>query len=172
MPVSEISASDVGLLVLRVAVGGVMMAHGAQKLFGWFGGGGIEGTAQGMEAMGFRPGRSHAIAAGVNETASGALLLAGLATAPAGAVAAGTMGVAATVQLPSGFFAQQDGYEYPAGLALAAAALALTGPGRVSLDAVSGGQLGNTKLSLLAAVATAAGAAITLVRRRKHVAAG
>lgn len=149
-----------------------MIAHGAQKLFGWFGGGGLEGTAQGMEAMGFQPGKPHAIAAGLNETTSGALLLAGFATPPAGAVAAGTMGVAAAVHLPSGFFAQQGGYEYPAGLALAAAALALTGPGRISLDAVTGDRLGDINLSLLAAVATAAGAAITLVRRRKHVAAG
>ena len=148
-----------------------MMAHGAQKLFGWFGGGGIEGTAEGMESMGFRPGRSHAIAAGVNETASGALLLAGLATAPAGAVAAGTMGVAATVLAPSGFFAQQGGYEYPAGLALAAGALTLTGPGQISLDAVTGNRFGNTKVAILTAVATAAGSAITLVRRRKDVAA-
>jgi putative oxidoreductase len=148
-----------------------MMAHGAQKLFGWFGGGGIEGTAQGMESMGFRPGESHAIAAGVNETASGALLLAGLATGPAGAVAAGTMGVAATVLAPAGFFAQQGGFEYPAGLAVASAALTLTGAGRISLDAVTGNRLSDPKVSLLAAGATAAGSAITLVRRRKHVAA-
>ncbi|WP_037792560.1 DoxX family membrane protein, partial [Streptomyces sp. Mg1] len=71
---------DLGLLALRLGAGGVLVAHGAQKLFGWFGGGGIEGTAKMMEHMGFTPPRESAIAAGLGEAGGGALLILGLAT--------------------------------------------------------------------------------------------
>ncbi|MET9478522.1 DoxX family protein, partial [Streptomyces sp. NPDC002922] len=79
---------DLGLLVLRVGTGAVLAAHGSQKLFGWFGGGGIEATTAGMEAMGFHPPRHSAVAAGLGEVGSGVLLALGLATPAAGAAAA------------------------------------------------------------------------------------
>src|SRR5690606_5276883 len=90
-----VRAGGVAVLAVRVGVGATSFAHGAQKLFGWFGGGGLEGTAKGFEGMGYRPGESTALAAGLSEAAGGASLALGLAT-PAGAAAvAGAMGVAA-----------------------------------------------------------------------------
>ncbi|NEB82547.1 DoxX family membrane protein, partial [Streptomyces sp. SID14478] len=74
------SRRDLGLLVLRGGTGGVLAAHGAQKLLGWFGGGGVSGTAAGMEAMGFTPPKASALAAGLGEAGGGALLALGLAT--------------------------------------------------------------------------------------------
>lgn len=82
---------DAGLLVLRAGVGGVLIAHGCQKLFGWFGGGGLNSTAGAFESMGFTPGRPSALAAGLGEAGGGALIALGLATPVAGAAAAGTM---------------------------------------------------------------------------------
>ncbi|MEU9448029.1 DoxX family membrane protein [Streptomyces sp. NPDC048277] len=125
---------DVGLLLLRLGTGGVLAAHGAQKLLGWFGGGGIEGTGQFMESVGYAPGRQSAMAAGLAEAGGGTLLALGLATPAAGAAAAGAMAGAAAILLPNGFFAQEGGYEYAATLGLAAAGLAVSGPGRLSLD--------------------------------------
>lgn len=127
-----IDRSDLGLLLLRLGTGGVLAAHGAQKLFGWFGGGGLEGTGAAMEAMGYTPGKASATAAGLSEAGGGALLALGLATPAAGAAAAGAMAGAAAVHMPNGFFAQGGGYEYAASLGLTAAGLAVTGPGRLS----------------------------------------
>ncbi|MGH3325706.1 MAG: DoxX family protein, partial [Streptomyces sp.] len=70
---------DVGLLALRLGTGGVLIAHGTQKLFGWFGGPGLEGAGQFMEQIGFRPGRRNALASGLGEAGGGALLALGLA---------------------------------------------------------------------------------------------
>jgi putative oxidoreductase len=125
---------DLGLLLLRLGAGGVLAAHGAQKLLGWFGGGGIEGTGQFMESVGYAPGRASATAAGLAEAGGGTLLALGLATPAAGAAAAGAMAGASAVHVPNGFFAQSGGYEYAATLGLTAAGLAVTGPGRLSLD--------------------------------------
>ncbi|MER5751320.1 DoxX family membrane protein [Streptomyces sp. NPDC002088] len=125
---------DLGLLLLRLGTGGVLAAHGTQKLFGWFGGHGLEGTGQWMESIGYAPGKASAVAAGLAETGGGALLALGLATPAAGAAAAGAMAGAAAVHAPAGFFAQEGGYEYAATLALAATGLAVAGPGRLSLD--------------------------------------
>jgi putative oxidoreductase len=116
-------ARDVGLLTLRVGVGGVLFAHGAQKLFGWFGGHGLNATAGAFDQMGFRPGRMSALAAGAAEVGGGTLVALGLATPAAGSAAAGTMIAAASVHAPNGFFAASGGYEYPALLGLSAAAL-------------------------------------------------
>ncbi|MGW7410697.1 DoxX family membrane protein [Streptomyces sp. NPDC054833] len=125
---------DVGLLLLRMGTGGVLAAHGAQKLLGWFGGGGIEGTGKFMESVGYSPGKASATAAGLAEAGGGTLLALGLATPAAGAAAAGAMAGAAAVHVPNGFFAAEGGFEYAASLGLAAAGLAITGPGRLSLD--------------------------------------
>ncbi|MEU0406222.1 DoxX family protein [Streptomyces griseorubiginosus] len=125
---------DLGLLLLRLGTGGVLAAHGAQKLLGWFGGGGIEGTGQFMESVGYAPGRASARAAGLAEAGGGTLLALGLATPAAGAAAAGAMAGASAVHAPNGFFNAGGGYEYAATLGLTAAGLAVTGPGRLSLD--------------------------------------
>ena len=131
---SEFDRRDLGLLLLRLGTGGVLAAHGAQKLLGWFGGHGIEGTGQFMESVGYAPGKASATAAGLAEMGGGTLLALGLATPAAGASAAGAMAGAAAVHAPNGFFNQEGGYEYAATLGLAAAGLAVTGPGRLSLD--------------------------------------
>ncbi|MEU6802826.1 DoxX family protein [Streptomyces neyagawaensis] len=125
---------DLGLLLLRLGTGGVLAAHGTQKLFGWFGGHGIEGTGAFMESVGYAPGKASATAAGLAETGGGTLLALGLATPAAGAAAAGAMAGAAAIHTPNGFFNTSGGYEYAATLGLATAGLAIAGPGRLSLD--------------------------------------
>ncbi|WP_228991959.1 DoxX family protein [Streptomyces sp. DH8] len=129
-----VNRRDLGLLALRVGTGAVLAAHGGQKLAGWFGGGGIQGTTAAMEAMGFHPPKHSAVAAGLGEAGGGVLLALGLATPAAGAAAAGAMAGAVAVHAPAGFFAQGGGYEYPAFLGFTAAAIGLTGPGRYSVD--------------------------------------
>src|SRR3954467_6528805 len=141
-------ARDAGLLALRLGVGGTLVAHGTQKLFGWFGGHGITGTAGAFEQMGFRPGRPSAMAAGLGETAGGTLIIAGLATPAAGSVAAGTMLAASSVHAPNGFFSANGGYELPALLGLSAAALSFTGPGEWSLDRMAGHRLNRPRMAV------------------------
>ena len=161
---------NAGLLTLRAGVGGVLLAHGVQKLFGWLGGAGLTGTADAFEQMGFRPGRPAAIAAGLGEAGGGALIVLGLFTPAAGAAAAGTMIPAAAVHAPSGFFATGGGYEYPALLGLSAA-LALTGPGDRSLDARLGHSLSPPWMVAATLLASAAASALVLQRRRKALTA-
>lgn len=162
--------SDVGLLLARLGIGTVLMAHGAQKLFGWFGGGGIEGTTAAMESMGFEPGRENAIAAAVGETGGGALLALGLATPAAGAAAAGTMAAAAAVHWEGGLFAQRGGYELPLLLGLGSAALGFTGAGTLSLDEATGRVLDKPWQAAAAFVGTAVVATTVIQRRNRTVA--
>ncbi|GHD21606.1 RpiR family transcriptional regulator [Streptomyces violarus] len=160
---------DLGLLLLRLGTGGVLAAHGTQKLFGWFGGGGIEGTGQFMESIGYVPGKANATAAGLAETGGGTLLALGLATPAAGAAAAGAMAGAAAVHTPNGFFNQGGGYEYAATLGLTAAGLAITGPGRLSLDHVLGHAVNRSWMIPAAFAATAAGTALVVGARNKRL---
>jgi putative oxidoreductase len=164
-----VDRKDLGLLALRLGTGGVLFAHGAQKLFGWFGGGGIDGTARGMEHMGFTPGRRSAIAAGLGEAGGGALLALGLATPAAGAAAAGAMAGAVSVHAPSGFFNHRGGFEYPAFLGFAAAGLGIAGPGRYSLDHLTRHRLDRPITVLLAFAASAAGATAVVGARTPPV---
>ena len=157
---------NLGLLTLRAGVGGVLLAHGVQKLFGWLGGAGLTGTADALEQMGFRPGLPSAVAAGVGEAGGGALIVLGLFTPAAGAAAAGTMIPAAAVHAPKGFFATGGGYEYPALLGLSAAALALAGPGDWSVDARLGHGLNPPWMVAATLLASAAASALVLQRRR------
>ncbi len=150
---------DAGLLALRFGVGGVLVAHGVQKLFGWLGGHGLEGTGAAFDQMGFAPGRLSALAAGLGETGGGLLIALGLATPAAGAAAAGTMIPAATVHAPSGFFATGGGYEYPALLAVSTSALTLIGPGDWSVDALLGHRLNRPWMAAVTLVLAARSAA-------------
>lgn len=130
---------DEGLLVARLVLGLLMAAHGAQKLFGWFGGYGLNGTGGYFESIGFRPGRLFAAAAGAGETVSGLLLAAGLFTPLAAAVMLSVMIVAAvTVHVQHGLFAMNNGIEVPLLYGIGAVTLALTGPGVYSIDAAVG----------------------------------
>jgi putative oxidoreductase len=128
---------DFGRTLLRTVVGALFVGHGTQKLFGWFGGHGPEGTAGFFESLGLRPGRRHAMLAGATEAGSGALLVLGLLTPVA---ASGVVGVMTTaiqrVHARNGVWSTNGGYEYNLVLAAAAVALAADGPGRPSLDAV------------------------------------
>jgi putative oxidoreductase len=157
--------NDIGLLALRAGSGGVLVAHGTQKLFGWFGGYGLEGTGRSMEQIGFRPGRPTALASGLGEAGGGTLLALGLATPVAGAAVSAAMAGAASVHVPAGFFNDQGGFEFPALLGFAAAALAVAGPGRFSLDHVLGHRL-NRPWMLGVTFAAAAAAASTVVSKR------
>lgn len=164
------STLDVGLLALRVGVGGTLFAHGTQKLFGWFGGHGLDATAGAFDGMGFKPAKPSAALAGISE-AGGALLVAGAGTPFAAAGAVGAMVGAASVHKPAGFFATSGGYEYPAVLGLASAALALTGPGKYSVDAALGHRFTGSKAAVGALAAAGAGAGYVVARRQKAVAA-
>src|SRR5215475_7519010 len=130
---------DIGLLVLRLAVGLTMAAHGGQKLFGWFGGYGIAGTGAYFEVLGFRPGKVHATLAGLAEFGGGLLVALGLLT-PVGSALLIMVMVAAigSVHLPKGFWVTDGGFEYNLMIFASSAALAFAGPGAYSLDAVEG----------------------------------
>ncbi|QLY30651.1 DoxX family protein [Nocardia huaxiensis] len=131
-----VNASDIGLLALRVGFGGLLAAHGAQKLFGWFGGYGLEATQGAFEQMGYNPGKLFGTLAGLSELTGGLLLLLGLLTPLAAAIALGTMVNAVNATWSNGLFGgAQPGYEMALLFAIAAFTLAFTGPGRFSLDA-------------------------------------
>ncbi|MCX5588556.1 DoxX family protein [Streptomyces erythrochromogenes] len=134
-PLTALSTSghDAGLLLLRLVLGLTMAGHGAQKLFGWFGGGGISGTGQFFTASGYPAGDAMAVLAGLTETLGGLGLAAGLLTPLAGAAVVGTLINAIAVHGTGSFFAPA-GIEYELLLTAGAAALALTGPGRYAAD--------------------------------------
>lgn len=133
---SRLTRSEAGVaaLILRVPVGVILAAHGAQKLFGWFGGYGLEGTGQWMASVGFEPGYLMALLAGSAEFFGGIALVLGLLTRPAAALAAFTMVMAMTVHLGNGLFLSNNGYEFALSLLASTAALALLGGGSASLD--------------------------------------
>ena len=127
-----------GLLLLRVVVGGTMFGHGAQKLFGWFGGHGPKGTGGFFEQLGFRAPVLMAIAAGLSE-ASGLLFAAGFLTPLAALATAVVMFNAIwTVHWSKGFWNSNGGLEFPLVLATVAIAVAAIGPGRFSIDRLIG----------------------------------
>ena len=124
-----------GLTALRATLGAVFFAHGVQKLFGWFGGHGLEATAGAFESMGLRPGKRTALIAGASEAGGGALLGLGLLTPLGSAAVIGVMDQAVrTVHLEKGFFVTNGGFEYNLTLVASALVLADSGPGPWSLD--------------------------------------
>jgi putative oxidoreductase len=130
---------DTGLLVGRMVLGLLMASHGAQKLFGWFGGYGLSGTGGFLESLGFRPGRVFAAAAAITELFGGLFTALGLFGPVGPALIVSVMIVAAvTVHWAHGLFAQNNGIELPLLYGTVAAGLALTGPGAISLDALLG----------------------------------
>ena len=159
---------NAGLLALRAGLGGTLVAHGVQKLFGWLGGHGLTGTATAFEQMGFQPGRPAALAAGLGEAGGGVFIALGLATPAAGAAAVGTMIPATAVHAPSGFFATGGGYEYPALLGVSAAALTLMGPGDWSLDARLNHRLNQPWMAAVAIIASSA-VSLAIVQKRRRV---
>ncbi|WP_438446997.1 DoxX family protein [Gorillibacterium sp. sgz5001074] len=128
---------DWGLLLVRAVIGLLFVGHGAQKLFGWFGGYGPKGTGGWMESIGVKPGVLMAVLVGLMELVGGALFALGLFTPIAAVLIALTMiGAIATVHGRNGVWATANGYEYHLVLIAAAVAVALTGAGELSLDAL------------------------------------
>jgi putative oxidoreductase len=157
---------DLGLFLLRTTVGLTLAAHGTQKLFGWFGGYGLDAIGQMFERLGFRPGRRHALMAGLVEFTAGVLLALGLLTPLGAALGASVMLVAAlAVHRKNGFFATGGGYEYNLVLGVAALTLAFTGPGSVSIDALLQPSLSGLAWGFAAAIVAAAGALGQLAQR-------
>ena len=130
---------DTGLLVLRVVVGLLLVGHGAQKLFGWFGGGGLTATAWFFRSVGYWPPRLMARVVGGAELVGGAAFTVGLGTPVAAAVVIGAMlNAAVAVHTRNRLLTVDGGYEYPLVAATVAATLGFTGAGAASLDATLG----------------------------------
>lgn len=160
-------AADVGLLLLRTLVGALLLGHGAQKLLGWFGGPGLSGTTGFFRGLGYPAPGLFALLAATTEVGVGALFAAGLALPLAAAGLIGVMiNAAVTVHAANGLWIQNGGYEYPLVLAGLGAALALTGPGQVSLAAVVGVEIAGIAGGIVAVAAGAVSALVALGLRR------
>ncbi len=160
---------QIGLLLVHAVVGAFVAAHGSQKLFGWFGGFGVRGTASYMESVGLRHGALMAAAAGSAEVAGGGLLALGLATPLAAALVAGTMLVAArTDHRGKGFWIYAGGMEYVLTNAAVALGLAFNGGGAWSLDRLIGWDVAGLwwGVGASAAALAGAGAVLALFRAR------
>ncbi|MGO2233718.1 DoxX family protein [Marinomonas sp.] len=129
------TTSGIASTILRIPVGLILMAHGAQKLFGAFGGYGLEGTGQFMASLGLEPGYLMALLAGSAEFFGGLALVIGLLVRPASIVVAFTMLIAIfTVHISNGLFMSNNGYEYALTLLIVAVSLAFSGAGSFSVD--------------------------------------
>ena len=142
--IKRVVSTDAGFaqLALRIPVGIIFIAHGAQKLFGAFGGYGLEGTGQWMASIGLNPGYLMALLAGGAEFFGGIALLLGLLVRPAATVLAITMFVAIfAVHIGNGLFMSNDGYEFGLALLAASVSLAISGAGRASVDQIIAGKI-------------------------------
>ena len=158
-----------GRLIARLTIGGLFVGHGTQKLFGWFGGRGPDATAQTMEKLELRPGRRHALAAGVSESAGGALLAVGALTPVAAAMLSGTMFTAIRkVHFQKGLWNSGGGYEYNLTLIAALAALVEVGPGSPSLDDRFGIERTGSRWALASVAAGLAGAQLAIESGRRE----
>ena len=156
-----------GLLIVRLVFGLLMAAHGAQKLFGWFGGHGLKATAGFFENIGFRPGRVMAFAAGFGEFASGVLVALGLLGPIGPALMLSVMIVASSMHWAKGLFVTSGGVEVPLLYAAVSAGLAFTGFGALSLDAALGlGALWTGGVIAAALVVGIVGGLVVLAVRR------
>jgi putative oxidoreductase len=158
---------DLALLVLRVVVGLLFVAHGSQKLFGSFGGGGLRGTTDTFDTIGLRPARLHALAAGLSELIGGALLALGL-VAPIGAALIIAVMTAAimTVHWSNGLWNTNGGFEFNLLVIAVAFAIAGVGSGNWSLDHVLGIDWMSTGWALAALVAGVLGGLVTVLTGR------
>lgn len=158
---------DLALLILRLVVGLLFVGHGAQKLFGVFGGGGLESTSGRFDSIGLRPGWLHARAAGTAEFLGGALIALGLFTPFAAAALIGVMTAAiATVHAKNGIWNTNQGYEFNLTLIAVVFALAGVGAGAWSLDNTFGFDLHGTIWALAALAAGVIGGAASVISGR------
>ncbi len=130
--------ADIGLVVLRTVVGLIFAAHGAQKLFGWFGGHGLKGTSAWLASMGVRPAQLWAVLAGLAEFLGGLGVFFGFATPIAAALVSAVMLAAIVLVHWPRFWVSEGGIEYPLIIIAAAALLGLAGPGAIALDQILG----------------------------------
>ena len=159
-----------GLFFLRLFLGVLLFAHGTQKLFGWFGGHGLDGTGGFFEQVGHRPGRRMAALAGLSEAGGGALLVLGLLMPLASAIVIGVMVTAAvSVHGEKGLWATNGGYELPLTNAVIAGSLAFTGAGSFSVDHAIGLGLSGWAWGIAAVAVGLIGAGIQLARRESNV---
>ncbi|WML54931.1 DoxX family protein [Neobacillus sp. PS3-12] len=127
---------NIGLLLIRLVIGVLFIGHGAQKLFGWFGGYGLKGTGGWFESIGMKPGVTMALMAGLTELVGGVLFALGLVTPLGGILIAATMVIAiAKVHGANGLWSTSNGYEYNLVLLAVTIGIALVGPGKYALDA-------------------------------------
>ena len=166
--VTDLATLGTGLLLARLILGVLMVAHGGQKLFGWLGGYGIDGTAGSFEQLGFRPGRLFVLTASLSEVVSGLLIALGLFGPVGPALLLSVMIVAAvSVHWKGGLFAATNGIEVPLLYATGALALALIGPGPFSLDTVLGIDHTWTPALKVAALAVGAVAGVVNLQARR-----
>jgi putative oxidoreductase len=157
---------DLGMLILRLVIGGLMVGHGTQKLFGWFGGHGVRGTAGWLESMGYRPATPLAVLTGAAEAGGGILLMAGFLTAFGAAAIAGVLFTAiVSVHWSKGLWNSNSGSEFPLALATAALATAFVGSGRYSIDSALGIDFAGTAWGLAALGLAVSASAATLISR-------
>jgi putative oxidoreductase len=157
------SARDWGLLLIRLTVGLLMAGHGAQKLFGIFGGHGLTETGKGFAALGYHPGKVFALIGGLSESLGGLGLALGLLTPLAAAALIGVMiNAMATVTGAHGLWETEGGVEYSVCIAIVALAIAATGPGRLAFDRFFPWGAGGWAQAAFALVLGGIGAAITL----------
>jgi len=155
-----------GLLILRLVVGLTIAGHGAQKLFGWWGGPGMTGWTQMVAKLRIRPAHPWAWVAALAEFGGGVLLALGLLTPLAAVAIAGSMIIAiVTVHLPRGFWVTKGGYEYNLVVLAVMAALSLTGAGTYSLDQLLRIHFPQPLTVIVATIALIAGVTATLVTR-------
>jgi putative oxidoreductase len=158
------SAADAGLLLLRLAFGLLMAGHGAQKLFGLFGGNGLTGTARYLESLGYRPGTVFAVIGGASEFLGGIGLALGLLTPLAAAALIGVMiNAMVTVGGANGLWITAQGVEYNVCIAVVALAVAAIGPGRLAVDRFFRWGSGGWPEAAVALVLGGIGAAISLI---------
>lgn len=156
----------IGLLIIRVVIGLTMAGHGAQKIFGWWGGAGMKGWTAGMTRMRIRPPVVWAWMSALAEGVGGVLLVLGLLTPLACAAVAASMLVAmALVHWPKGFWNSKGGFEFNLSILAAAAGLAFTGAGAISLDAALGARYPKPVTLIVLAILVVLGAGAAVVTR-------
>jgi putative oxidoreductase len=157
---------DLFLLLIRIVVGGLLFGHGAQKLFGWFDGPGVEGTAGFMKSLGYRPARAAAVGAGLTETIGGGLLFIGFLTPLAAAMIVGGMvNAIVSAHWQNGVWVTNGGYELPLTYAVTAVTVAAVGPGLLSVDSIIGASEWGGAAAIIAGTIGLAVGAFVLSRR-------
>jgi|ERR1035437_7605760 putative oxidoreductase len=155
---------SIGLLIVRLAVGLTISAHGTQKVFGWFGGPGIKGFTGMTQSLNLRPARAWAWMAALSELLGGLLIATGLLNPIGSLVVMGTMMVAiGTVHLSKGFFASNGGYEFPLLIMLSSLAIAFMGPGVISVDGLLGINLPEPATFIIGLILVALGATYAVI---------